>query len=273
MDSGLSFDIVTECRKHRDMLKAVHMCGKDLYNAGSELDRAIEAYEKCFIPRLHDVLMGKTTYEAPTLEVAWIWHLHKLDPHSYIKDCQKAFGGVLHIPEGASPFTFMLHAGKDSDYCGKKSTFSISCSIQECAMGQSTFLWQVSGANYEDEDFLNAAALRYVMMLSLMRKHHGKFIIATYDMDIMWHTHLAFPQHYAADCKRLVGEVVGHDGSVNDRVEGTKLNISASLSCDLFFEEYGFTWEKEGGMYRGEPPKWYWSDRHRAASMQVILAQ
>jgi hypothetical protein len=33
------------------MLKAVHMCEKDLYNLGAELDRAIAAYEKDFYAR------------------------------------------------------------------------------------------------------------------------------------------------------------------------------------------------------------------------------
>eukprot|EP00961_Rhodomonas_salina_P006269 84974-Rhodomonas_salina.1 len=92
MNWGLSFDVVAEARNQRNMLRAVHTCGKNLYAPGKELDNAIEAYEKVFMPRLHDALAGKREYEAPTIEVAWVWHLHKLDPAAYNKDCLAAFG-------------------------------------------------------------------------------------------------------------------------------------------------------------------------------------
>eukprot|EP00961_Rhodomonas_salina_P183059 2471229-Rhodomonas_salina.1 len=38
-------------------------------------------------------------------------------------------------------------------------------------------------------------------------------------MDLIWHTHLAWPHLYASDCMKLVGRIVGHDDSVNDRTE------------------------------------------------------
>ena len=106
-----------------------------------------------------------------------------------------------------------------------------------------------------------------------MRNHPNTFIVPTYDMDIMWHTHLAFPQHYAADSKRFVGKLVEHDDSVDDRAEGSKLIVNTAHTRKLWFNAYGCQWGKTGAMYHGEPPEWYWSDRKRAASEQVTIQQ
>eukprot|EP00961_Rhodomonas_salina_P291365 3931943-Rhodomonas_salina.2 len=65
MNWGLSFDVVSEARNQRNMLRAVHTCGQDLYAAGKELDTAIESYEHVFMPRLHCALAGKRDYEVP----------------------------------------------------------------------------------------------------------------------------------------------------------------------------------------------------------------
>mmetsp|Transcript_56923 Transcript_56923/g.133483 ORF Transcript_56923/g.133483 Transcript_56923/m.133483 type:complete len:638 (+) Transcript_56923:268-2181(+) len=267
MNWGLSFDVVSEARNQRNMLRAVHTCGQDLYAAGKELDTAIESYEHVFMPRLHGALAGKRDYEVPSIEVAWVWHLHKLDPIAYRKDCLAAFGVVLFAPSGTSPFRFSPDSMKE-DGNTPASTFSISCNVRDCAKRQSAFLWQVMGIKYEDKEFLDAAVLRYVMMLGLMRKHPKSFIVPTYDMDLMWHTHLAFPHFYAADCDKFAGTFIGHDDSVNDRTEGSKLNLSAAQTRMLYFKAYGCPWEKTGGMYNGEPPAWYWLDRPRAAATQ-----
>eukprot|EP00961_Rhodomonas_salina_P001044 14774-Rhodomonas_salina.1 len=68
MNWGLSFDVVEEARNHRKMLRAVHTSKKNLYTPGKELDSAIEAYAKVFMPSLHEVFAGKREYEAPSVE-------------------------------------------------------------------------------------------------------------------------------------------------------------------------------------------------------------
>eukprot|EP00286_Rhodomonas_abbreviata_P029110 CAMPEP_0181294366 /NCGR_PEP_ID=MMETSP1101-20121128/3561_1 /TAXON_ID=46948 /ORGANISM="Rhodomonas abbreviata, Strain Caron Lab Isolate" /LENGTH=613 /DNA_ID=CAMNT_0023399017 /DNA_START=180 /DNA_END=2017 /DNA_ORIENTATION=+ len=298
MQWGLSCDLVSASKDHRNLLRAVHSCGKELYHPGTELDRAIEMY-KTWLPKLFLAMDSATGIAAPPVDVAWVWHLHKLDPVSYASDCQAAFGLVVHPPTGVSPFCYAgsptctctgheetfseehVKPPKESQVGRRKrgrasnvvaascQAFSISCDIKECAKRQSTFLWQVRSANYEDKEFLDAAVLRYVMMLGLMRKYPGKFIVPTYDQDLIWHTHLAFPQHYAADCDKFVGRLVNHDDSVNNRDKGSKLNVSTTSTRKLFESTYGCAWEKAGGMYRGEPPEWYWEDRALAITTHI----
>eukprot|EP00961_Rhodomonas_salina_P042210 567285-Rhodomonas_salina.2 len=89
-------------------------------------------------------------------------------------------------------------------------------------------------------------------MLGLMRKHPLAFIVPTYDMDLMWHTHLAFPCNYEQTCLLLAGFAVRHDHSVNDRAAGSKLLIANTRQ--LFEKAYGYKRDKVGGMSNGEPP-------------------
>ena len=134
------------------------------------------------------------------------------------------------------------------------------------AARQSKLLWQLRWPEYDDTKFLDDSLCRYQMMLNLMRLHPDQFIVPTYDIDNIWHTHLAYPARYFADCLRVVGHDVGHDDSENDRSEGSKLRVSAKKTELLWNAEFPSRWRKQGAMYRGEPPDWYWSDRERAAA-------
>ena len=48
-------------------------------------------------------------------------------------------------------------------------------------------------------------------MLVLMKENHSAFIVPAYDMDLFWHTHMAFPAAYREDTMRICGFVPYHD--------------------------------------------------------------
>jgi hypothetical protein len=83
------------------------------------------------------------------VDIAWVWHLHKLNPEVYKKDCMLAFNKVIETPE---PFAY-LHPGKkkaeeDRDPIRENTDTSLPCAkisfdIFECAERQSVFLWNV----------------------------------------------------------------------------------------------------------------------------------
>ncbi len=109
---------------------------------------------------------------------------------------------------------------------------------------------------------------RYKMMLTLMKHHPNTFIVPTYDIDAIWHTHLAFPCQYLSDCRRIAGRAIHHDDDAGqDRSPASFLSSSAAKTERLWQATFGSAWRKEGAMHRGEPPQWYWSDRARAAAM------
>ena len=61
------------------------------------------------------------------------------------------------------------------------------------------------------------ALKRYAMYLYLKKQHPDKFLVPCYDMDLVWHTHQVHPVEYQRDTAAILGFVLKHDDSVNDR--------------------------------------------------------
>jgi len=152
----------------------------------------------------------------PLVDVAWVWHLHRLNPLGYAAFCLDRFGTVLD--PGASAFRLQcaddIEDG-DADDCvhtrdvwsraypaepfflaavatPSASKSSLVEPIVATAGRQSSYLWQVSRASYSCESFLAAAIERYDKLLRLMGIHGYKtfFAVPSYDVDLCWHTHM-----------------------------------------------------------------------------------
>lgn len=79
-----------------------------------------------------------------------------------------------------------------------------------------------------------------------------RFIVPTYQIDIMWHTHiLSSIQSYHDDCMKLNGCILEHDDSLTDRSEGGVLDTNFKATCQLWKEKYRKEYRVKGGMYRG----------------------
>ena len=130
--------------------------------------------------------------------------------------------------------------------------------IAAAAERQRTFLWQVSGPNFNNDEFLRHGVDNYVRFLHLRRADPGQFIVPTYQIDLMWHTHMLLgTEKYLRGTQEMCGTEapLDHDDSVNDRSSAeTKLNVSTQQTKDLWRKTYGFDFEVAGGMYRGDPP-------------------
>jgi hypothetical protein len=127
---------------------------------------------------------------------------------------------------------------------------------------------QVRWKQYGEPKFIQLAVERYRMMLTLTKTYPKLFVVPTYDMDIIWHTHLGFTHAYEKDCERIVGRILTHDDTDNDRSEGSKLSTCSRDTVRLWSKEYATPWRRKGGMYVGEPPSWFWSDREKAAGKE-----
>ena len=71
--------------------------------------------------------------------------------------------------------------------------------------------------HYRDGDFLVDAVTRYRMYLELKRQNPGTFLVPCYDIDLIWHSHQVSTLHYSKDTTGILGFVLKHDDSVNDR--------------------------------------------------------
>ena len=180
-------------------------------------------------------------------------NLRPRSPSAPVAPIMSASPSALMSPPPSSP----------SPSLAKASGFAPSVDLVAKAGRQSTFLWSVWTPNYEDDAFLLGACERYAALCHLWRLHpRGVFLVPTYDMDLAWHAHQSFPSAYAADMERAVGRVVGHDDTdADDRAKGGTLDRGASRTAAIWAATFPTAepWAKEGGMWRGHPPNWYWT--------------
>ena len=126
--------------------------------------------------------------------------------------------------------------------------------IAQACSRQRVFYYQVSLPHYGDEKFLKNAAERYKHHLLLKQKDPKAFLVPCYDFDLIWHAHQVQPIIYRKDTLQILGKVLKHDDSVNDRRPGSKLTVSHHQTREkwsLSGEKFGLN----GAMFRGEPPR------------------
>lgn len=295
----LVHNLPRKCRLLRAFLANVHFCEDNnqpargaLYAPGITMQLAVERYANVWMPLLAESQKHQSSTPmllAAPIDVQWIHHLHRLDPNAYTQDCEAFFGFVVDV---ADPF---LCAGKDCKDAEaeararamwakgangvpfdlkdcleagmkclnkKEGAFAPSCDLVASAGRQGGFLWQVWPAHYDEASFLAAACERYLRLLELWKRHPHEFLVPTYDIDLAWHAHMSYPSQYAADAKHLTGKAcLAHDDSVNDRSPGARLELGSARTQELWataFPNSG-AWAKQGGMWRRDPPDWYWT--------------
>jgi hypothetical protein len=135
---------------------------------------------------------------------------------------------------------------------------------------QVTFLWQISGPSFLDDVFLQDGKRQYYKFLKLRErpKKDKVVLVSTYQIDLMWHTHiLSNLSGYFTDCKAIMGNILNHDDSINERTADGPLDRSFKDTKALWKESYSEDYFVKGGMYRGEPPKAYYSTSWSAYSV------
>jgi Glycine-rich domain-containing protein-like len=176
----------------------------------------------------------------PSPDIAWLWHCHRLAPVNYTKYCQHEFGVLL---EANPPFAVALSSPADTDCTNSETdeteslwrkrypneSFFLSKFDKEpdsvalvslpmldfdlmgSAQRQATFLWQISGPRYSGPAFLNVGVENNAKFLQLKPAavQHGFMLVPTYQIDLIWHTHILFSiGGYNDDCLRLMSMTV-----------------------------------------------------------------
>ncbi|KAH7331153.1 hypothetical protein KP509_20G017300 [Ceratopteris richardii] len=245
---------------------------------GPAVSQAIRRYEDFWLPLLNQ--HNATFPLHPPLDCAWIWHVHRLNPIAYARDCEMLFGRLLDVSCKAhddKSDSVELTRGlweqrfPDESYDLDLSRFQydaqwvphmqpenatrIEYNLAAAVMRQQGFFYQVSQSHFEDERFLEAAQQRYKAFLHLFKITEFKmFLVPTYDIDLMWHAHQLHPKTYIEDLTNFLGRVLEHDDSDSDRSPGQKLDKGFHETCELWLQNYGDVYERAGAMYRGLPP-------------------
>ncbi|VAH71097.1 unnamed protein product [Triticum turgidum subsp. durum] len=277
---GVGEDLVPAALRHLEFLAAVDR-RRWLYD-GPPLHRAIRRYKACWIPLLAkhtDAAVADEPLVVP-LDCEWIWHCHRLNPTQYIKDCKRSYGRILDSKNVKSSIQAKskdrsekvwteLYPGEpfeleytspsdDSVYVGDGTAGGISYDLVSAVKRQSSFVYQVGTPNMHDRHFLEDALARYKGFLYLIKMNQEKgmnlFRVPTYDVDLMWHTHQLNSVAYCNDMLCLLGRVLEHDDTDDDRAEGKKLDTGFSGTTEQFENCFGVRYWKAGAMYRGSLP-------------------
>lgn len=141
------------------------------------------------------------------------------------------------------------------------------------AIRQASFLWQISGERYEDQDFLEEGLLNYHRFLQMKPHASNMILVPTLQIDLLWHTHMLTNMSlYVEDCTKIMGGMLTHDDSQSDRSEGGILETSYHATAKLWKDVYdGKDYYVDGGMYRGEPPEQFYSTNWNATNTVTLL--
>ena len=102
--------------EHEAFLRIVHSApggGDELY-LGRALPGAIERYVKFWLPLVSHSIGSEGRGDAPLIppvDIAWVWHLHRLAPRRYATYCTERFGRVLDPATAA----FQAQTASDAD--------------------------------------------------------------------------------------------------------------------------------------------------------------
>ena len=226
-------------------------------------------YELFWLPLLAQ--SSVTENIAAPLDIAWVWHVHMLSPTSYEKDCKEVVSTLVDhkILVGkqraralerarnlwkefypSEPFEVDLTAPLSNapDFESR-----IEYDITAACGRQRVFYYQVSLPHYGDKKFLKKALERYKQHLVLKQQNPDLFVVPCYDFDLIWHAHQVHPLIYQKDTTKIIGKVLIHDDSVNDRQPGSKLSRSYETTREKW-KEAGQELALRGAMFRGEPP-------------------
>jgi Glycine-rich domain-containing protein-like len=213
--NDFSANLVEGSKKHLLFLTALHNAGVTL---APPVVESLRRYVELWLPLVHTSQQQQQDLAKliPPPDVAWLWHCHRLAPLKYEAYARGRFGCLI---EAMPPFAVQMEQSgwSDDDQCcdakatrdawrdaypdqpfflseqaGKKSDPLTS---RECRMiltefdllasmeSQSTFLWQVSRPQFQDDDFLRQGVDRYHKFLKLS-KFTGKdtVLVPTYQV-------------------------------------------------------------------------------------------
>ena len=246
MNSNLfSIDLISAAKYQLNFLKKIEQNG-NLYE-GVYFERALYRYEVIWLPMLQRYQYDEKLISP--IDVQWVWHGHMLCPTQYIEDMKPIsnryeIGIVVNNRlkserEIQNNFQFSKQSWETFsslhyDYV-KDSTQQplfksrIKYDLRSASERQKAFYYNVSLPHFKNDEFLKLGVERYKKFLQLKLQIPELFIVPCYLIDLIWHSHQLHPSSYLHDTIKILGYVLPHDDSVNDRSPGSKLNISGEM--------------------------------------------
>jgi hypothetical protein len=270
-DLTFSVELLQLAKYELDFLSAVDQCAS--LSDPAVIDVAIRRYEQLWLPLIAAAKNFNSL--APPLDVHWIWHCHMLSPYNYQVDCQQIVGKVVdHAVRSTEdliaarkktariwkekyatePFDLVLTLPSSEPAIQPLYTRVSRYDLAAAVGRQAKFFYNVSLPHYKDDRFLSFAAERYKKFLYVKQQHQDALLIPCYDIDLLWHTHQLHPAVYEKDTIRILGRMLNHDDSLDDRSPGSRQQVAYGQTKRLWKEVFKECYPMDGAMYRGISP-------------------
>ena len=224
--------------------------------------------------RCPDPPPGSAFIFAQPEDVRWVWEewFGNLDLKLTLQYWLKLYPNEPFSPPYLTEWEHTERSSKGSVATNSSDAIVRGYDVGKACERQQVFWWQVCGPKYADLEWMQRGLLNYYRFLALARVHSETFLVPTYQQDVFWHAHIALsPDLYLKETRSFLTRDFNHDDSVNDRSShDTKLNISTRVTEALWHSYFNplryfcpcfcfdrKPWVTKGGMYRGEPPDFY----------------
>ncbi|CAF1418658.1 unnamed protein product [Didymodactylos carnosus] len=227
----------------------------ELTKSGPLLDYFVNEY--CHRMSNHKKLMDKKHQQELPFEIEWIWHVHRLHPITYQRDLQTNQISNMDVYEKKK----VKHDGCGScprmaiDYHKRVKgtiTFRSSIDLVHAVERQQDFLAKFSRhylytCNLKSDVNLKEKFVQlvqtYVSFMKLADKN--QIIVPTFDIDLIWHTHMRNPLQYRAACMQLCGFVLNHDDDTSSETLNGAYEKTAEKWKKTYNTEYGYSCDKQ----------------------------
>jgi hypothetical protein len=178
-------------------------------------------------------------------QIEWIWHVHRLHPIDYLNDCKQLSDGLV---DKKALRLMQKHSKKNKS--NSKFLFINSYSFIPSIDLTSAVIRQNDFLNKFRRHFLYSYDLKqwkgpkfqhfvqdYVSFIKLARKN--QMIVPTFDIDLIWHTHMRYPTQYHEFSQALCGFILDHDDSIETYILSDAYQITADRWKQTYHSEYG----------------------------------
>ncbi|CAF1137414.1 unnamed protein product [Rotaria sordida] len=182
------------------------------------------------------------------LEIEWIWHVHRLHPLIYHNDCTTQLPGRKLVDKKVRKVV-RKHENKHNANISFSSinsylTFVPSINLRKAIIRQRDFLekfqehylysFDLKKMNHSDFEHL---VQNYVSFIKLAQKN--EMIVPTFDIDLIWHTHMRYPSQYQTVSTALCGFILDHNDAIESNILTHAYQKTAKRWKKTYKLEYG----------------------------------
>ncbi|CAF3110031.1 unnamed protein product [Rotaria sp. Silwood2] len=187
-------------------------------------------------------------------QTEWIWHVHRLHPLNYQADCTKQLLNEQIVDKKVRQLLHKHKSNQDSKLSFPSITnrffFVPTIDLRKAVIRQRDFLekfqkhylYSLDLKKFLRSQFENLVQ-NYISFMKLAQKN--EMIVPTFDIDVIWHTHMRYPSQYQTVSIALCGFIVDH----NDDIESNNLNNAYEKTAErwekTYKSKYGYTIDRK----------------------------